>query len=77
MSNVAPEKIARAANAARIWNYFMICALGVGVVYLVMFAIRFPDYRYAAILFTIMALGMIVKRIVALRKPAESRPPGA
>lgn len=51
----------------RIANIFMIVAFAVGIFYIVGFIRLYPEYWFAAVIFLIIAIAGIVRRIAVLR----------
>lgn len=52
---------------SRAWDVFMLVALVVAVFYIVSFIVRYPKYWYAGVLFLIIGITGIVRRVAIFR----------
>jgi hypothetical protein len=61
---------------SRVANIFMIVAFAIGAFYIVSFVRQYPQYWFAAVLFLIIAVVSIIRRIAVLRGtlPAHRAP---
>jgi hypothetical protein len=59
--------IQKPTGFARIANIFMIVAFAIGAFYIVSFVRLYPKFWFAAVLFLIIAVVGIIKRIAVLR----------
>ena len=61
---------------SRVANIFMIVAFAIGAFYIVSFVTVYPKYWYAAVLFLVIAIVGIIKRVAVLRGtlPAHRAP---
>jgi hypothetical protein len=78
MSDPSPSQTQAPAPStfSRVASVFMIVAFAIGVFYIVSFVRLYPQYWFAAVLFLIIAVVSIIRRIAVLRGtlPAHRAP---